>query len=53
MLDVWYVDHVNLWLDLKIMCLTLLKVFTRSDVSAAGHATMPKFMGSKQTDWSE
>ncbi len=47
MLDVWYVDHVNLWLDLKIMCLTLLKVLTRSDVSAAGHATMPKFMGSK------
>jgi len=46
-LDVWYVDRVSLWLDLKILALTLLRVLRRGDVSAAGHATMPKFMGSR------
>ena len=46
-LDVWYVDHVSLMLDLRILGLTLLRVLKRSDVNAEGHATMPKFMGSK------
>jgi sugar transferase EpsL len=45
-LDVWYVDHVGFWLDLKIFFLTLWKVARRSDISASGHATMPEFMTS-------
>ena len=42
-LDVWYVDHYGLWLDLRILALTLLKVFQRAGISADGHATMPEF----------
>ena len=44
-LDVWYVDHRSLALDLKILVLTLLKVIRRDGISAAGDATMPEFMG--------
>ena len=46
-LDVWYVDHKSLALDLKILALTALQVARREGVSAAGHATMPKFEGSR------
>ncbi|MBE0484499.1 MAG: sugar transferase [Bacterioplanes sp.] len=46
--DVWYVDHQSLWLDIKIIFLTLKKVFVRDGISAQGEATMPKFEGSKQ-----
>jgi len=45
-LDVWYVDHCSFWLDLKILALTVLRVFQRKDISADGHATMPVFEGS-------
>ncbi|MBB6097848.1 lipopolysaccharide/colanic/teichoic acid biosynthesis glycosyltransferase [Deinobacterium chartae] len=45
-LDVWYVDHHNFWLDLKILWLTVIKVFRREGISAAGDATMPRFTGS-------
>ncbi len=45
-LDVWYVDHQSLWLDLKILMLTVRKVFVREGISAAGEATMPRFTGS-------
>ena len=44
-LDVWYVDHQSLWLDIKIILLTLKKVFFRDGISAKGEATMPKFTG--------
>jgi sugar transferase EpsL len=44
-LDVWYVDHHNLALDIKILWLTVLKVVRRADVSQDGHATMSEFMG--------
>jgi lipopolysaccharide/colanic/teichoic acid biosynthesis glycosyltransferase len=44
-LDVWYVDNQSLWLDLKIIWLTIRKVFRREGISAAGEATMPKFTG--------
>jgi sugar transferase EpsL len=44
-LDVWYVDHRSLWLDLKISFLTLKKVLRREGISAAGDATMPEFQG--------
>lgn len=45
-LDVWYVDHFSLLLDLKILWLTILKVFRSEGISAAGSATMEKFTGS-------
>jgi lipopolysaccharide/colanic/teichoic acid biosynthesis glycosyltransferase len=44
-LDVWYIDHQSLGLDLKILGLTALRVLRRSGVSAEGNATMPEFMG--------
>jgi sugar transferase EpsL len=44
-LDVWYVDHWSLWLDVKILALTVLKVMLRRGVSSPGHATMPEFRG--------
>jgi lipopolysaccharide/colanic/teichoic acid biosynthesis glycosyltransferase len=44
-LDVWYVDHCSLWLDLKILVLTVLQVLRREGISAEGYATMPAFMG--------
>ena len=44
-LDVWYVDHRSLWLDLRILFLTVWKVVNRSGISAAGDATMPEFRG--------
>jgi len=46
-LDVWYVDNRSLWLDLKIIFLTIKKVFARDGISAEGEATMPKFTGSE------
>jgi sugar transferase EpsL len=46
-LDVWYVQRVNLVLDLKIMMLTLKKVLLRDDINAAGEATMSRFQGSE------
>ncbi len=42
-LDVWYVDHWSLWLDIKIMCRTLVKVVKREGISAEGVATMTRF----------
>jgi lipopolysaccharide/colanic/teichoic acid biosynthesis glycosyltransferase len=45
-LDVWYVDHQSFWLDLKILLMTVVKVFRRDAISAEGHATMPPFEGS-------
>jgi sugar transferase EpsL len=46
-LDVWYVDHWSLWLDLKILALTALKVVKRDGIAQQGHVTMPEFMGSE------
>ena len=45
-LDVWYVDHAGLWLDLRILAMTVLRVLRPQGISAEGHATMPEFMGS-------
>jgi len=45
-LDVWYVDNRSLWLDIKILWLTVKKVLLRDGISAAGEATMPRFAGS-------
>ena len=46
-LDVWYIDHHTLWLDIKILWLTVRKVLVREGISAAGEATMPKFTGGR------
>ncbi|HET7840124.1 MAG TPA: sugar transferase [Terriglobia bacterium] len=45
-LDVWYVDHRSLGLDLKILFATLFIVLRQEGISADGHATMPEFRGS-------
>ena len=45
-LDVWYVNRQNFWLDLRILIITIWKVFSREGISAAGEATMAPFMGS-------
>jgi lipopolysaccharide/colanic/teichoic acid biosynthesis glycosyltransferase len=44
-LDVWYVNHQSLWLDLKIIALTAWKILKREGISQAGQATMEEFMG--------
>lgn len=44
-LDIWYVNNRSLWLDIKILCLTLKKVLVRDGISAEGEATMSKFTG--------
>ncbi len=45
--DVWYVDNQTFCLDIKILILTLKKVFIREGISAQGEATMSKFSGSQ------
>ena len=47
-LDVWYVDHQSLWLDIKILFLTLWKALKREGISAPGSATAPEFMGTEE-----
>lgn len=44
-LDVWYVDHCSFWLDVKIIFLTIKKVFVREGISQEGQATMEFFTG--------
>ncbi|HAS22353.1 MAG TPA: sugar transferase [Idiomarina loihiensis] len=47
-LDVWYVDNRSLWLDIKILFMTVKKVFVREGISADGHVTKEKFKGSSK-----
>ena len=49
-LDVWYVENQSLLLDLKIIWMTIYKVWGREGISAASEATMPKFSGSQVRD---
>ena len=44
-LDVWYVDHLSLWIDIKIILITFKKVFVREGISHEGNATMVPFNG--------
>lgn len=44
-LDVWYVDHVSLKIDMTVIRLTIQKVLKRADISEQGHATMEVFNG--------
>lgn len=46
-LDVWYVDHANFYLDLKICWLTLWRVFTARDASQTGQGTAEEFKGNE------
>ena len=45
--DVWYVEHCSFALDVKILFLTVKKVFVREGISQEGQATMEVFKGSK------
>jgi sugar transferase EpsL len=47
--DVWYVANQSLWLDIKILWMTLLKVFKREGITAAGGGWTEPFKGSKET----
>ena len=47
-LDVWYVDHRSLWLDIKILWLTVKKVLVRDGISAEGQATVEYFRGNSK-----
>lgn len=49
-LDIWYVEHWSLWLDLKILFLTIIKVILREGISQEGYATMPEFTGKRVVD---
>lgn len=49
-LDVWYVDNQSFWLDIKILLLTVKKVFVREGISADGHVTMTRFDGSDKSE---
>lgn len=46
-LDVWYVDNRTIWLDFRIIWMTIRKVVVRDGISAEGEVTMPKFTGKK------
>lgn len=52
-LDVWYVDHWSLWLDVRILALTLWKVLKREGISQPGQATVEEFMGNAAGPQSE
>jgi lipopolysaccharide/colanic/teichoic acid biosynthesis glycosyltransferase len=47
-LDVWYVDHWSLWLDLQILVLTVFKVLKQEGISQQGYATASEFMGNAE-----
>jgi len=47
-LDVWYVDHVSFWLDVKILCLTALRLIRASGINKPGQATTEEFLGPKR-----
>ena len=49
-LDVWYVDHRSLWLDLRILARTLWVTLTRQGVSRSGHVTAPRFTGNREQE---
>jgi lipopolysaccharide/colanic/teichoic acid biosynthesis glycosyltransferase len=48
--DVWYVDNKNIWLDIKILFMTVKKVLVRDGIAAKGEATMSRFTGNKNSE---
>lgn len=49
-LDVWYVDNWSLWLDIKIIGMTIWKILKREGISQPGEATAKEFMGSSNNE---
>jgi lipopolysaccharide/colanic/teichoic acid biosynthesis glycosyltransferase len=49
-LDIWYVDHWSLWLDVRILALTPWKALKREGISQPGHATAEEFLGNNQIE---
>ena len=49
-LDIWYIDNWSVWLDLRILATTLLRVFSGRGISQEGHATMSAFEGSPKQE---
>jgi sugar transferase EpsL len=49
-LDVWYVENWSIWLDIKILGMTIGKVLKREGISQPGHATAEEFMGSENQE---
>ena len=47
-LDVWYIDNQSIWLDIKILYLTIKKVITRSGINQDKQTTMEKFKGNNE-----
>ncbi len=47
-LDLWYIDHWSLWLDIRILWLTIWRVIRRDGINSAADVTMPEFMGSEK-----
>ena len=47
-LDVWYVDHLSFWLDVKILCKTVKNVLCREGISSDTSVTMEEFFGTEQ-----
>jgi len=43
--DVWYVDHQSLWLDMKILALTVWKIIKQEGINQPGQATAEEFLG--------
>lgn len=48
--DIWYIDHFNFWMDIKILLMTVKKVFVKEGISAEGEATMPYFTGNQDQE---
>jgi sugar transferase EpsL len=49
-LDVWYVDHWSLWLDVKIIGMTIWKILKREGINHPGQATMEEFKGTNHEE---
>src|SRR5699024_8645933 len=49
-LDIWYVENRTIWLDIRILFMTLKRVFKSEGINQAGKATMDKFQGSKDEE---
>jgi sugar transferase EpsL len=49
-LDVWYVDNRSWVLDVRILLMTVVKVFGRDGINSDGDVTMPRFEGSRERE---
>ena len=47
-LDLWYVNHMSFWLDLKVLFLTVLRILKREGISQSGEATMHEYTGTRR-----